>query len=72
MNYSDSEFKALNINAHAFKEAAASIMLFVLRRNECVRDDMALTWTAIQTVLYCIYSSCVTSQPFLNLHYTLR
>lgn len=46
-------FKALNINAHAFKEAAASIlMLFVPGKNECVSDVMALTWTAIQTVLY--------------------
>lgn len=44
-------FKALNINAHTFKAAAASIiMLFVPCKNECVSDDTALSHTAIQTV----------------------
>lgn len=46
-------FKALNINAHGFKAAAASmLMLFTPCKNECVSDDMALTWPAIQTALY--------------------
>lgn len=46
-------FKALNINAHAFKAAAASIlMLFIPYKNDCVSDDMASTWAAIQTALY--------------------
>lgn len=55
MNYvtKNYPFKALNINVRTFKAAAASVsMLFILCINECVRDDMALTWTAAETVLY--------------------
>lgn len=55
MNYvtKNDPFKALNINVHTFKAAAAStVMLFILCINECVRDDVALTWTAAETVLY--------------------
>lgn len=46
-------FKALNINAQAFKAAAASKLIhFIPSKNECVSDDMASPRTAIRTVLY--------------------
>lgn len=53
MNYMTLNYplKALNINVHTVK-AAAAIMLFILQINEHVRDDIALTWTAVETVLY--------------------